>query len=91
MIKLERMKELIAGVEECYKNYFDDFPHEYDRTPVPYGDTFVSLDTPTDRSVLKCDEAFKQDFSCKNLEELIDTCMTEEEKTFIIKYIKEKY
>ena len=89
-------EDLIAqGIEEAMEEYYslhdDCFEHETDKVYAGYGDNHVKVaEYVTEESIIKCEEAFKQDFD-------IDTYITEylqENDKFregIKRYLKEEF
>lgn len=60
----EKLKKAFEdSMDECFEDFDDQYEHELVETWVPYGDTQVKMcEYPTERSQLRCSEAFQQDF-----------------------------
>lgn len=62
-IETRLMNAFEESIEECFEDFDDQYEHETVKNYVPYGDTqVVQSEYPTERSQLRCSEAFQQDF-----------------------------
>lgn len=51
------------SLQANFQDHDDNFDHETECCDVPYGNTWVSAgEFVTEQSMIKCEEAFKQDF-----------------------------
>lgn len=59
----ELMDAFEEAMEQCFNDFDEQFEHETVATYAPYGDTHVKVgEIPTEESLTRCSEAFKQDF-----------------------------
>lgn len=62
-IEQELMNAFEEAMEQCFEDFDEQFEHETVATYAPYGDTHVKVgEIPTEDSLTRCSEAFKQDF-----------------------------
>lgn len=90
-IETRLMNAFEESIEECFEDFDDQYEHETIKNYVPYGDTqVVQSEYPTERSMLRCSEAFQQDFDVfKFMEEYL--CENKKFIEAIKDYVKFNY
>lgn len=82
---------LRESMDDCFEDFNDLYEHELETTRVPYGDTSVKLHSyPTEESLIKCEECFKQDF---DIDKYVKEHLLENDKfrEFIKNYLHKEY
>jgi uncharacterized protein (DUF169 family) len=89
------MNVLKETIEEELRNafnvYFDNYDHETEDNPVPYGDTYVSSgDYITDESAERCVDDFREDFDFEEFvtEQLLNSPKFEEAVRNVLKTMR---
>lgn len=89
------MNLLQETIEEELRNafnvYFDNYDHETEDNPVPYGDTYVSSgDFITDESVERCIDDFREEFDFEEFvtEQLLNSPKFEEAVRNVLKTMR---
>ncbi len=89
------MNLLQETIEEELKNafnvYFDNYDHETEDNPVPYGDTYVSSgDYITDESAERCVDDFREEFDFEEFvtEQLLNSPKFEEAVRNVLKTMR---
>jgi len=79
------------SMQECFEDFDDQFEHETIKNYVPYGNTqVVESEYPTEQSLIRCSEAFKQDF---DVFKFIEEYLQENQKFLdtVQEYVKKNY
>lgn len=89
------MNVLQETIEEELRNafnaYFDNYDHETEDNPVPYGDTYVSSgDYITDESAERCVDDFREEFDFEEFvtEQLLNSPKFEEAVRNVLKTMR---
>lgn len=89
------MNLLQETIEEELKNafnvYFDNYDHETEDNPVPYGDTYVSSgDYITEESAERCVDDFREEFDFEEFvtEQLLNSPKFEEAVRNVLKTMR---
>lgn len=89
------MNVLQEAIEEELKNafnvYFDNYDHETEDNPVPYGDTYVNSGTYiTDESAERCVRDFREEFDFDEFvrEQLLNSPKFEEAVRIVLKKMR---